>query len=119
VKFGEYVTGGGVKVPEKFGFNWSIFGWFGHFTEHVTCRVLGFGRNGYLRWETLPKELGTCKDTQWPQGNTFLNLDSLGFTGFGKLHKGWKWVLHRRQEHIQREKVKERERDSHQREGRG
>jgi hypothetical protein len=24
VKFGEYVTGGVVKVPEKFGFNWSI-----------------------------------------------------------------------------------------------
>jgi hypothetical protein len=29
VKFGEYVIGGIVKVPEKFGFNWSIFGWFG------------------------------------------------------------------------------------------
>jgi hypothetical protein len=42
VKFGEYVTGGIVKVPEKFGFKWSIFGWFGHFTEHVTCGVLGF-----------------------------------------------------------------------------
>jgi hypothetical protein len=25
VKFGEYVTGGVVKVPEKFGFNRSIF----------------------------------------------------------------------------------------------
>jgi hypothetical protein len=25
VKFGEYVTGGIVKVPESFGFNWSIF----------------------------------------------------------------------------------------------
>jgi hypothetical protein len=35
VKFCEYVTGGVVKVFEKFGFNWSIFGWFGHFTEHV------------------------------------------------------------------------------------
>jgi hypothetical protein len=47
VKFGEYVTGGVVKVPEKFGFNWSIFDWFRHFTEHVTCGVLGFWRNGY------------------------------------------------------------------------
>jgi hypothetical protein len=55
VKFGEYVTGGVVKVPEKFGFNQSIFGWFGHFTEHVTYEVLGFWRNGYLRLETLPK----------------------------------------------------------------
>jgi hypothetical protein len=42
VKFGEYVTGGIVKMPENFGFNWSIFGWFGHFTEHVVCGVLGF-----------------------------------------------------------------------------
>jgi hypothetical protein len=42
VKFGEYVTGDVVKVPEKFGFNWSIFGWFGHFTEHVMCGGLGF-----------------------------------------------------------------------------
>jgi hypothetical protein len=31
-----------MKVPEKFGFNWSNFGWFGHFTEHVACGVLGF-----------------------------------------------------------------------------
>jgi hypothetical protein len=49
VKFGEYVTGGVVKVPENFGFNWSIFGWFGHFTEHVVCEDLGFWRNGYWR----------------------------------------------------------------------
>jgi hypothetical protein len=43
VKFCEYVTGDVVKVPEKFGFNWSIFGWFGHFTEHVggSFRVSG------------------------------------------------------------------------------
>jgi hypothetical protein len=38
-------------------------------------------------------------------------LESLGFTGFGEFHKGWKWVLHRRQEHIQREKGKERARE--------
>jgi hypothetical protein len=31
-----------MKVPEKFGFNWSKFGWFGHFTEHVVCGELGF-----------------------------------------------------------------------------
>jgi hypothetical protein len=42
MKFGEYVTGGIVKVPEKFGFNRSNFGWFGHFTKHVACSVLGF-----------------------------------------------------------------------------
>jgi hypothetical protein len=50
VRFCEYVTGGIVKVPEKFGIDWSIFGWFGHFTEHVACSVLGFRRNGHLRW---------------------------------------------------------------------
>jgi hypothetical protein len=42
VKFCEYVTGDIVKVPEKFGFNRGIFGWFGHFTEHVVCEDLGF-----------------------------------------------------------------------------
>jgi hypothetical protein len=55
VKFGEDVSGGVVKVPEKFGFNQSIFGWFGHFTEHVACGDLGFWRKAYLRIETLPK----------------------------------------------------------------
>jgi hypothetical protein len=54
VKFGEYVTGGVVKMPAKFGFNRGIFGWFGHFTEHVTCGELGFWRYGHLRIETLP-----------------------------------------------------------------
>jgi hypothetical protein len=49
VKFGEYVTGGIVKVPEKFGFNRSNFGWFGHFAEHVACGGLGFSRNAHLR----------------------------------------------------------------------
>jgi hypothetical protein len=55
VKFGEYVTGGVVKVPENFGFNWSIFGWFGHFTEHVGGGVLGFRGNGHLRCENPPE----------------------------------------------------------------
>jgi hypothetical protein len=49
VKFGEYVTRGILKVLEKFGFNWSNFGWFGHFAEHVACGVLGFWKNAYLR----------------------------------------------------------------------
>jgi hypothetical protein len=55
VKLCEYVIEGVVKVPEKFGFNRSNFGWFGHFTEHVACGELGLWRNAYLRWETLPK----------------------------------------------------------------
>ena len=64
VKFGEYVTGDVVKVPEKFGFNWSIFGWFGHFTEHVEGGVLGFRGNGHLRCENLPEG---AKNLQWIQ----------------------------------------------------
>jgi hypothetical protein len=50
VRFCEYVTGGIVKVPKKFGLNRSNFGWFGHFTEHVACGVLGFWRNGHFGW---------------------------------------------------------------------
>jgi hypothetical protein len=42
MKFGKDVAGSVVKVPEKFGFNWSIFGWFGHFIEHVVGEKLGF-----------------------------------------------------------------------------
>ena len=42
MKFDKDVAGSVVKVPVKFGFNWSKFGWFGHFTEHVVCGVLGF-----------------------------------------------------------------------------
>jgi hypothetical protein len=42
VKFGEYVTGGIVKVPEEFGFHRSNFGWFGHFAKHMACDALGF-----------------------------------------------------------------------------
>ena len=50
MKFGECVTGGIVKVPKKFGIDWSIFGWFGQFVEHVACGVLGFWGNDYFRW---------------------------------------------------------------------
>jgi hypothetical protein len=37
VKFGEYVTGGDMKVPKKFGIDLSKFVWFGHFIEHLVC----------------------------------------------------------------------------------
>jgi hypothetical protein len=30
-----------MKASENFGFNWSIFGWFGYFTKRVACSVLG------------------------------------------------------------------------------
>jgi hypothetical protein len=49
VKFGDNVTRGIVKVPEKFGIDWSTFGWFGYFTKHVACSVLVFWRNGQFR----------------------------------------------------------------------
>jgi hypothetical protein len=91
VRFGEYVTGGVVKVPEKFGFNWSIFGWFGHFTEQVEGEVLGFRRNGHMRCENPPEGAKTCRNAQGTQRNTLHNKDSLEFTGFEFEHKGWKW----------------------------
>jgi hypothetical protein len=40
VNFGEGVTGSGQKVLEKATVDLSNFDWFGHFTEHVACRVL-------------------------------------------------------------------------------
>jgi hypothetical protein len=43
VKLGEEVTRDDMKVSEKFGIDWSKFGWFGHFIEHLACGVLGFG----------------------------------------------------------------------------
>ena len=49
MKFGEYVTGGILKVPGKIGFNPSNFDWFGHFAEHMVCGELGFSRNAHLR----------------------------------------------------------------------
>ena len=61
VKLCECVTGGVLKVPEKFGFNWSIFDWFGHFTEHVVCEDLGFWGNDYLRWENPPEGAGNLQ----------------------------------------------------------
>jgi hypothetical protein len=81
VKFGEYVTGGVVKVPEKFGFNWSIFGWFGHFTEHMACGELGFWRYGHLRIETLPKGAKNLQGIKW---STKEHFQPEGFTGIHK-----------------------------------
>jgi hypothetical protein len=81
VKFGEYVIGGVVKVPEKFGFNRSIFGWFGHFTEHVACGELGFWRYGHLRIETLPKG---ARNLQGCSRHTEEHLQPHGFTGIDR-----------------------------------
>jgi hypothetical protein len=65
VKFGEYVTEGVMKVPEKFGFNQSNFGWFGHFRRARGMRSIRFfGETAISGGETLPKELGTCMSIQ-------------------------------------------------------
>jgi hypothetical protein len=107
VKFGKCVTGDVVKVPEKFGFNWSIFGWFGHFTEHVTCGELGFWRYGHLRVETLPKG---ARNLQGYSMGTLEHIPPFGFTGFDRnliwAQKGWRGVL---KAGIDREKKRERE----------
>jgi hypothetical protein len=79
VKFGKYVTGRVVKVPEKFGFNWSIFGWFGHFTEHVEGEELGFRRNGHLRCENPPEG---AKNLQECSIHTETHIPQHGFTRF-------------------------------------
>jgi hypothetical protein len=99
VKFGKSVTGSVVKVPEKFGFNWSIFGWFGHFTEHVEGGGLEFRGNGCLRCENPPegaKNLQECSrhiETHIPQhGSTRFHRDlelttrveERGFTGLNQ-----------------------------------
>jgi hypothetical protein len=66
--------------------------------------------------KTLPKELGTCKDTQEAHRNTYDHLVSLEFTGILNGHKGVEegaslvaWA--------QREGGKEREKRIHTREG--
>ena len=81
VKCGEYVTGGVVKVPEKFGFNWSIFGWLGHFTEHVEGGELGFRRNGHMRSENPPEG---AKNLQGYTIGTIEHIPPTGFTRFDK-----------------------------------
>jgi hypothetical protein len=70
-----------VKVPEKFGFNWSIFGWFGHFTEHVVGEILGFRRNGHMRSENLPEG---AKNLQGYIMGTIEHIPPTGFIGFDK-----------------------------------
>jgi hypothetical protein len=67
------------RCLKKFGFNWSIFGWFGHFTEHVACEKLGLRWNGYLRWENPPKG---AKNLQESSRNTGEHIPQLGFIGF-------------------------------------
>jgi hypothetical protein len=81
VKFGKYVTGSVVKVPEKFGFNWSIFGWFGHFTEHLEGEELGFRRNGHLRWENPPEG---ARNLQGYTMGTIEHIPPFGFIGFDR-----------------------------------
>jgi hypothetical protein len=75
-----------VKVPEKFGFNWSIFGWFGHFTEHVACGELGFLGNGHLRSENPPEG---ARILQGYKMGIIEHIPPLGFTGFDKNSKGF------------------------------
>jgi hypothetical protein len=79
VKFGKHVTGGVMKVPEKFGFNWSIFGWFGHFIEHVMGGVLGLRGKGHLRSENPPEG---ARNLQGHSKATKEHIAQLGFTGF-------------------------------------
>jgi hypothetical protein len=81
VKFGKDVAGSVVKVPKKFGFNWSIFGWFGHFTEHVVGEKLGFRRNGHLRSENPPEG---AKNLQGYTMGTIEHILPFGFIGFDK-----------------------------------
>jgi hypothetical protein len=81
VKFGKDVAGSVVKVPEKFGFNWSIFGWFGHFTEHVVGEILGFRRNGHMRSENPPEG---AKNLQGYTMGTIEHIPPTGFIGFDK-----------------------------------
>jgi hypothetical protein len=77
VKFGEYVTGGIIKVPEKIGFNMSNFCWFRHFAEHVACGGLGFSRNGHFRWWNPPEG---ARNLQEYSRSTQESIHALGFT---------------------------------------
>jgi hypothetical protein len=75
-----------VKVPEKFGFNWSKFGWFGHFTEHLLGEDLGFEVYGHLRWECPPEG---AKSLQGYTTETIEHKSPIGFTGFLRDWKDW------------------------------
>jgi hypothetical protein len=70
-----------VKVSEKFGFKWSIFCWFGHFTEHVVGVILGFRRNGHMRSENPPEG---AKNLQGYTLGTIEHISPTGFTRFDK-----------------------------------
>ena len=73
-----------MKVPEKFGFNWSIFGWFGHFTEHVVGEILGFRRNGHMRSENPPEG---AKNLQGYTIGTIEHISPTGYMGFHRYLK--------------------------------
>ena len=75
-----------VKVPEKFGFNWSKFGWFGHFTEHLVCGELGFQGKGCLRWECPPEG---AKNLQGYTREILKLIPPIGFTGIDRNSKGF------------------------------
>ena len=83
MKFGKSVTGSVVKVPEKFGFNWSIFGWFGHFTEHVVGEILGFRRNGHLSSENPPEGARNL------QGYSMGTIEHIPPHGCTRFHRIW------------------------------
>jgi hypothetical protein len=92
MKFGEYVTGDVVKVSEKFGIDWSIFVWFGHFTEHVVYGELGFWRYGHFGLWNPPEG---ARNLQGYSRSTEEHLQPHGFTGIHKnlnwINKGWAW----------------------------
>jgi hypothetical protein len=88
-----------VKVPEKFGFNWSIFGWFGHFTEHVACGELGFWGNGHLRYECPPEG---AKNLQGYIIETFELKPPIGFTGIHQISRNLKSCTKGRREGLLR-----------------
>jgi hypothetical protein len=73
-----------VKVPEKFGFNWSKFGWFGHFTKHMVSGELGFYGNGHWRYENPPEG---ARILQGYMKGTKGHIPPTGFIGF---HRNWK-----------------------------
>jgi hypothetical protein len=76
-----------VKVPEKFGFNWSKFGWFGHFTEHVKGEELGFLGNGHLRWKCPPEG---ARNLQWCLRHTKEHIPQQEISRFHRNSQIWK-----------------------------
>jgi hypothetical protein len=51
-----------MEVLEKSGINFSKFGWFGHFTEHMVCKDFRFEVKWLLEvLKPSQRELGTCR----------------------------------------------------------